>query len=355
MFRPVLVTVLALALTISAAGTARAEGDGDEETAADPGTLLFRQALADYRTALAELRELCQAGVDEDEGVTTARRRGPKAPSACQRGMKELKSFLLEVRNTAHWLSRQHALEREARRIAKEEERAAKERERAEREDLERQAALRAEKAKRDEAAKQAEKARQAEKAKQQEQQKATNDAGKQRAARESELAAYRKKAQYELAEWAAGERAASEYRALAAAKTGEERARYEQKAATAAAHAAEHQALALRYQAKVAELERTLASLPQSPDVAKKAQKLRDQLESVEDTLAYKRGLEQDALDRAAEYRAVAAERTGPEREKYLAKAAELDRQAAEWGRLVGEYEAQRDRLQAELDALGV
>lgn len=349
MFRPILVTLLALALTISAGGTARAEGD--EESGADPGTELFRQALADYRTALAELRELCQAGADEDEGVTTARRRAPKGPSACQRGMKELKAFLIEVRNTAHWLRRQHAEEREARRIAKEEERAAKERERALREDEERKAADRAEKAKRDEAAKQAEKARQQEKDKQ----KAANDAGKQRAAHESELALYRKKAQHELAEWAADERAASEYRALAASKTGEERARYEQKALIAAAQAAEHQALALRYQAKVAELERTVASLPQNTDVAKKAQKLRDQLRSVEDTLAYKRGLEQDALDRAAEYRAVAAERTGLERDKYLGKAAELERQAAEWGRLVGEYEAQRDRLQAELDALGV
>lgn len=353
MFRPILVTLLTLALTVSAAGTARAEGD--EESATDPGTELFRQALADYRTALAELRELCQAGADEDEGVTTARRRAPKAPSACQRGMRELKSFLIEVRNTAHWLRRQHAEEREARRVAKEEERAAKERERAEREDKERTAAERAEKAKRDEAAKQAEKARQQEKAKQQEQQKATNDAAKRRAQHESELAMYRKKAQHELAEWAADERSASEYRALAQTKTGEERARYEQKALIAAAQAAEHQALALRYQAKVAELERAIATLPQNTDVAKKAQKLRDQLRSLEDTLAYKRGLEQEALDRAAEYRAIAAERSGLERDKYLGKAAELERQAAEWGRLAGEYEAQRDRLQAELDALGV
>ena len=86
-----------------------------------------------------------------------------------------------------------------------------------------------------------------------------------------------------------------------------------------------------------------------------KKAKKLRDQIRSLEDTISYKRGLEQEAIDKANEYRAIANERDGYERDKYLGKAAEMDRQADEWGRLASEYEEQRDRAQAELDALGV
>lgn len=351
MIRLALVPIFALSLVLSVGGVARAESD--EEQAADPGAELFRQALSDYRSALAELRELCTAG-DDDAGVSTARRRAPKTMSACERGMKELKSFLVEVRKTAHWVREKHAEDKEARRIAKEEERQAKEREDEAREDEEREGAEKAEKAKRDEAARLAEKAKHAEKAKQQEQQKA-NDVNKQKSTYERELADLRKKLQAVLNDWAKGERAANELQLLAATKTGEERAKYEQKAAAEKQRAGEHHALAQKLQAKIAEYEKRLGSLPKSNELAKKAQKLRDQIRSLEDTVTYKRGLEQDALDRASEYRAAAAERSGAEREKYLNKAAEMDRQAEEWAHLASDYEEQRDRAQAELDALGL
>lgn len=348
MIRLALVPILAFALVVSVGDVARAETD--EEQVADPGTELFRQALSEYRTALAELRELCAAG-DEDAGVSTARRRAPKTMSACERGMKELRSFLVEVRKTAHLVREQHALDKEARRVAKEEERAAKEREDAE-------TAEKAEKAKRDDAARQAEKVKQAERSKKRDQQK-TSDASKQKASYERELAELRTKLQAELNDWAKGERAANEYRLLAATKAGEERAKYEQKAVSEKQHAAEHQATALKLQAKIAEYERGLSSLPKSTelakDLARKAQKLRDQIRSLEGTIAYKRGLEQDALDRAGEYRAIAAEKAGAEREKYLYKAAEMDRQADEWARYAADYEEQLARAQAELDSLGL
>ncbi len=359
MIRFALVPILALALVVSVGGVARAETD--EEQVADPGAELFRQALSDYRTALAELRELCTAG-DDDAGVSTARRRAPKTMSTCERGMKELKTFLVEVRKTAHWLREKAAEDRHAQKVAKEEERQAKERDEEERKDAERKDAEKAEKAKRDEAARQSEKAKQAEKSKQQEQQK-SNDVTKQRSSYERELAEMRKKLQSELSDWAKGERAANELKLLAGTKTGEERAKYDQKAASEKQHAAEHQATAQKLQAKIADYEKGLSSLPKSgelakelvKDLAKKAQKLRDQIHGLENTIAYKRGLEQDALDRASEYRASAAEKTGAEREKYLYKAAEMDRQADEWARYAAEYEEQRDRAQAELDALGL
>lgn len=345
MIRLALVPILAFAFVVSVGGVARAETD--EEQVADPGSELFRQALSEYRTALAELRELCAAG-DEDAGVSTARRRAPKTISACERGMKELRSFLVEVRKTAHLVREKHAEDKEARRVAKEEERAAKEREETERKDAEQ-----AEKAKRDEAARQAEKVK-AEKAKQQEQQK-KSEVSKQKSSYERELAELRTKLQAELNDWAKGERAANEYRLLATTKAGEERAKYEQKAVSEKQHAAEHQAMALKLQAKIAEYEKALSSVPKSTELAKKAQKLRDQIRSLEGTIAYKRGLEQDALDRASEYRAIAAEKAGTEREKYLYKAAEMDRQADEWARYAADYEEQLARAQAELDSLGL
>jgi hypothetical protein len=355
MIRLALIPIFALALILATGGVARAETDNEEQVA-DPGAELFRQALSDYRTALAELRELCIA--DDDAGVATARRRAPKELTACQRGMKELKVFLVEVRKTAHWVTQRHAEEKEARRVAKEEERQAKERAEEEaRESAEREKAdkaEKAEKAKRDEAARLAEKARQAEKAKQQEQQK-SNDSSKQKATYERELADLRKKLQTALNDWAKSERAANEYRLLAETKTGDERAKYEQKAVAEQKRAAELHALTKKLQAKIAEYEKSLSSLPKSNDLVKKAQKLRDQIRSLEDTATYKRGLEQDAIDKANEYRAIANERDGAERDKYLSKAAEMDRQADEWGRLASDYEEQRDRAQAELDALGL
>ncbi len=263
MIRTALVLTFAFGLALSGTGSARAESD--EADAVDPGAELFRQALADYRGALAELRDICEAG--EDTGVANARRRAPKRESTCERGMRELRTFLVEARKAARELTKQVQEDREARRVAAEEE--------------ERQAREREEKEVREE-----EEAREAER-------------------RETE----------------ARQRAA-------------EKARQEQ-------------------QKKQEQEKKAAASQPKLTDAARKVEKLREQLRGLEETIAYKARLQAESATRAAESRAIAGTKAGPEREKYLHKAAEMDRQAAEWGRYVAEYSAKRDEVRAALAAL--
>lgn len=263
MMRAAIVLTFAFGLALAGTGSVRAESD--EADAVDPGAELFRQALAEYRAALAELREICAAG--EDTGIANARRRAPKRESTCERGTKELRTFLVEARKSARELTRQAQEDREARRVAaEEEERQAKERE--------------------EEDARQEEEAREAER-------------------RDAE----------------ARQRAA-------------EKARQDQ-------------------QKKQEQDKKAATTKPTLSDAARKAEKLREQLRSLEETVSYKARLQAEAAARAAEYRAIAVAKTGPEREKYLHKAAEMDRQAAEWGRYVAEYSAKRDEVRAALGAL--
>jgi hypothetical protein len=88
--------------------------------------------------------------------------------------------------------------------------------------------------------------------------------------------------------------------------------------------------------------------------ELAKKRAKLEEQLKSVDSTLAYKQGLWKQSVDAANEYRAKAATLTGADKEKYLAKAAQADKDAAQWAGYVKEYMSQHERLVAELAKLG-
>ncbi|MEA2660809.1 MAG: hypothetical protein QOH08_381 [Chloroflexota bacterium] len=106
-------------------------------------------------------------------------------------------------------------------------------------------------------------------------------------------------------------------------------------------------------------ELARKAAQTPKptpsaSDQLAKKQAKLTEQLKQVDATLAYKQGLLKQSTDAAAEYRAKAATLTGADRDKFLAKAAQADKDAAQWAAYVKEYTAQHDQLVADLAKLG-
>lgn len=88
---------------------------------------------------------------------------------------------------------------------------------------------------------------------------------------------------------------------------------------------------------------------------LAKKKAQLQEQLKQVDATILYKQGLLKQSTDAAAEYRATAATLAGADRDKYLAKAAQADKDAAQWANYVKEYSAQHEQLVAELAKLGM
>jgi hypothetical protein len=87
---------------------------------------------------------------------------------------------------------------------------------------------------------------------------------------------------------------------------------------------------------------------------LAKQRAKLEEQLKQVDATLAYKQGLWKQSVDAANEYRAKAATLTGADRDRYLAKAAQADKDAAQWANYVKDYLAQHEALVAQLAKLG-
>src|SRR5256885_10328964 len=94
--------------------------------------------------------------------------------------------------------------------------------------------------------------------------------------------------------------------------------------------------------------------AVPPADLLAKKKAQLQEQLKQVDATLAYKQGLWKQSVDAANEYRAKAAALTGADRDRYLAKAAQADKDAAQWGNYVKEYMAQHEQLVAQLAKLG-
>lgn len=94
--------------------------------------------------------------------------------------------------------------------------------------------------------------------------------------------------------------------------------------------------------------------TLSPADGLAKQRAKYEEQLKQVDATLAYKQGLWKQSVDAANEYRAKAATLAGAEREKYLAKAAQADKDAAQWQSYVKDYLAQHEQLVAALAKLG-
>lgn len=97
-----------------------------------------------------------------------------------------------------------------------------------------------------------------------------------------------------------------------------------------------------------------TKPSLSATDALAKKRHSLEEQLKNVDATLAYKQGLLKQSIDAATEYRATAALLVGADKERYLAKAAQADKDAAQWASYVKQYTAQHDELIAALARLG-
>ncbi len=97
-----------------------------------------------------------------------------------------------------------------------------------------------------------------------------------------------------------------------------------------------------------------TKPSFSAADELAKKRHSLEEQLKNVDATIVYKQGLLKQSVDAAAEYRAKAALLNGPDREKYLAKAAQADKEAAQWAGYVKDYTAQHNELVAALARLG-
>jgi hypothetical protein len=87
---------------------------------------------------------------------------------------------------------------------------------------------------------------------------------------------------------------------------------------------------------------------------LAKQRAKLEEQLKQVDATLAYKQGLWKQSVEAANEYRAKAATLIGADRDRYLVKAAQADKDAAQWQNYVREYTAQHESLVAQLAKLG-
>ena len=111
--------------------------------------------------------------------------------------------------------------------------------------------------------------------------------------------------------------------------------------------------------QAKQAELAKKATQTPKPvaapvDQLAKKKAQLMEQLKQVDATLAYKQGLFKQSTDAANEYRARAATLTGADRDKYVAKAAQSDKDAAQWASYVKDYTIQHEQLVAELAKLG-
>ena len=95
-------------------------------------------------------------------------------------------------------------------------------------------------------------------------------------------------------------------------------------------------------------------ATLSPADELARKRHSLEEQLKNVDATIAYKQGLWKQSVDAASEYRAKAALLLGADRERYLAKAAQADKDAAQWASYVKDYTAQHNELVAALAKLG-
>jgi chromosome segregation ATPase len=91
------------------------------------------------------------------------------------------------------------------------------------------------------------------------------------------------------------------------------------------------------QYEAERAEL---LRQVPLAKD------KLRAEIRSLDEKIAYKRGEQAKAQELANAMRAAAAQVTGDAREEFLAKAAKYEAQAREWAAYAEKYEAERSRL---------
>jgi len=343
LLRVILTAAFAASVLLGApAAVARAEDDDAAAVAPDEVAEALRGAFAEFRAGLAALREACRSRTDEDED-RPGRRFGTKLKE-CERGLRELRDFL------------QQALEgvRELRQQLKEEREHAAERAKEEQRKAEQEARKAAERAK-EQRAKEQKNKEQKDKAEQ-----VAYDLQKKRAHYEGQLHELTEAMKRKLAEQARLQLSARELRERAATASGEERERLLGKAAEAERAAAELAAYGLKYAAQKQELQAALDRLGKSAapvahkeDLAGKIEKYRQMLADLDGKIAYKMSEHDRYHQYAKDLRDHAAGLAGAEREKYLSKADDADRQADEWESAAHGYQAQRGEIQAALDAL--
>jgi hypothetical protein len=333
------------ATAVSANDTPNAE----EPIAPGPGLADLKQAIDEFRAAIAELRDACRAERESLPGaVTTARKRGPRVETECERTLRELKAQFQTMK--------QQALELEARYVAGVKQQrleAAKEKEAAAKEKLEQ--ARREEQAR----AEQAKKA--AQPAKPVAAPSPAEELAKKRKAIESQLAQVASTIAYKQELLKRAQAAAAEYRTKAATLTGAERERALAKAAQADQEAAQWTAYLQQLAAQRDQLTAALAKLGTAASPAPKPEPtvtLRAKLEAALKELNEKIAYTWSGSDRYAAYanelRTQAAVATSDaQRAELLAKAARADAAADEWAGLARQYEDQREAVQQQLDAL--
>ncbi|HET8567490.1 MAG TPA: hypothetical protein VFM93_00715 [Candidatus Limnocylindria bacterium] len=338
----ILATLVAVAL-IGASTPAAAENDGNAEQAEAIG--IFKAALAEYRLALQNLRGLCS---------------GPKASSDdCRQGMKELHSFVREIRDMARETAERIREERKAAEQAEREQKEKAAREEKERLDAERKAdeqrrAAEKERRKAEEARRIAEKEKQ-KAAQQKDLQKVSLDLAKRKEFIKNRLGSLEELIEFHRAQWEAADAQLRALRERLATATGPDRDRLAREVADAQRATDAAADWFFKYEqertALTAELETLMRTV--SSDVAAKVSKLEAKIRELESTAAYKMGKHDEAEAQAAEHLRIAGEKSGYERDRYLAKAAEMQRQADEWERLARDYQHQADQYRAELDRL--
>jgi len=350
--RFVLSVTLVIGMLVSGVTTVSANDSHDPEDAipAGPGLAELKQAIAEFRASLVDLRDACRAEREAPSAdVTTARKRLPKAEPECLKTLKALKAEFQQIRQRA--LDLEAAYRGDVKQKRADAEQAAKEKEEAAKQKLA------------DEERKQQELAKKASQTP-----KPTLSPADQLAKKKAQLLEQLKQVEATLA-YKQGLlkqslNAATEYRAKAATATGADRDRYLAKAAQADADAAQWSSYVKEYTARREQLVDELAKLgltavppaaPKPDDLAAKRATLERTLDEVNDKIAYKWSETERYAKLAVDLRSQAAAATTAElRDKLNAKAAEADVQADGWANLARQYEDQRDALQAQLDALG-
>jgi hypothetical protein len=352
--RTALCAILAAGLLVSG-GTSVSANDNpntDEVIPPGPGLADLKQAIDDFRVALADLREACKAERNVGD-ATTARKRAPQVDTECEKTLKELKAEFQSIKRQALELESRYILSVKQQRID-----AAKQKEA--------DAKAKLEQAQKDEQARQDQTKKDAAAKKAAEQKPVTSPAdqpAKQRAKLEEQLKQVDATLAYKQGLFKQSVDAANEYRAKAATLTGADRDRYLAKATQADKDAAQWQNYVNDYTAQHESLVAQLAKLgtsvtpvatPKPDETATKRAKLEQALTDLNDKIAYKWGESDRYANMATDLRTQALAATTQElKDRLNAKADEADKAAGDWASLARQYEDQRDEVQAQLDAL--
>jgi hypothetical protein len=356
--RMALCAILAAGMVVSGATSVSANDNQntDEVIPPGPGLVDLKQAIDDFRVALADLREACKAERNAGD-ATTARKRAPKVETECEKTLKELKAEFQTLKQQARELEARYVLSVKQQRIdvAKQKEADAKAKlEQAQKEEQARLDQAKNDQAKNDQAKKAAE---------QKPVTYPTDQLAKQRAKLEEQLKQVDATLAYKQGLWKQSVDAANEYRAKAATLAGADREKYLGKAAQADKDAAQWQNYVKDYMAQHDSLVAQLAKLgtvvtpvttPKPNETATKRAKLEQALKDLNDKVAYKWSESDRYASMATDLRSQALAATTQElKDKLNLKADEADKQAGDWASLARQYEDQRDEVQAQLDAL--